>query len=310
MVEGLVLKSTGSWYRVRRENGEITECKIKGKFRNDNIKNTNPIAVGDIVSFEVEKDGVGVISKIHDRKNYIVRKSINLSKQAHIIAANIDRAYLITAVRQPRTLPLFIDRFLVSAEAYNIPVTLIINKVDIYGSKDLEILNQWKDIYTSAGYEIIETSVVTGQNIATLKEKLSGNCNVLAGNSGVGKSSLINTIDPLLDLKTATISKHNKKGQHTTTFAEMFELQTGGFVIDTPGLKAFGLLEMEKWEISHYFPEMFAMLKDCQYNNCTHTHEPNCRVVEAVENGEIHISRYENYLSIMEDENEKYRKGY
>ncbi|MBK8805406.1 MAG: ribosome small subunit-dependent GTPase A [Bacteroidales bacterium] len=311
MREGIVVKSTGSWYKVLVDEREIVDCKIKGKFRIDNLKSTNPIAVGDIVHFEQEKDGTGMISTIVERKNYIIRKASNLSKQSHIIAANIDRAYLIATINYPETLSLFIDRFLVSAEAYNIPVTIIFNKIDLYNDHDMQKYNEWKDIYENIGYSTIATSAKTGENIETLKNLMCNKINLLAGNSGVGKTSLVNTIDNALNLKTLEVSKHNKKGQHTTTFAEMFKLSSGGYIIDTPGLKAFGLLDMEKWEISHYFPEMFERLKDCQFHNCKHVHEPGCNVIKAVEAGQISIMRYNNYLSLMEtDDDNKYRAAF
>lgn len=311
MVQGLVIKSTGSWYKVRIENGDIVDCKIKGKFRIDNLKSTNPIAVGDIVSFQMNPDGIGSISEIHDRKNYIIRKSSNLSKQSHIIAANIDCAYLVVTLKFPETYLLFIDRFLVTCEAYNIPVTIVVNKTDLYQEKEMKLLEEWRTIYTKSGYNFIAVSATTNQNVDYLRELMTGKINLFSGNSGVGKSTLVNCIEPGLLLKTDIVSSHNKKGQHTTTFAEMFELSNGGYIIDTPGLKAFGLLEMEKWEISHYFPEMFGLLDECQYHNCTHVHEPGCKVIQALESGEISNSRYQNYLSLMTDEeSSKYRRGY
>jgi len=309
--KGLVIKSTGSWYKVLLENKSIIDCRIKGKFRLQGIKSTNPVAVGDIVkiSFEEENNN-GIIEEIEKRKNYIIRRSTNLSKQSHIIASNIDHAFLVVTIKKPRTLRFFVDRFLATAEAYRIPTSLIINKVDLLKKSDLEDLEEWLAIYTLAGYKCYTCSTVSGENIDVIENLLKDNTSVFAGNSGVGKSSIINAIDPSFKLKTSQISKSVNKGKHTTTYAEMFELKNGGFIIDTPGIKAFGLLDMEKEKISHYFPEMFKLLPECQYTNCTHTHEPNCRVKEGLEEGLVSYSRYESYISMMNDENDKHRQGF
>lgn len=310
MIEGIVIKSTGSWYKVRLANEQSINCRIKGKFRTQDIKSTNPIAVGDKVVLTREDDGNGIIHEIKERKNYIIRRSTNLSKQSHIIASNIDHAYLVITIKKPKTLRIFVDRFLVTAEAYKIPTTIIVNKVDLLNENDEDELEEWLAIYTLAGYKCILCSAETGLNIDIIQNLFKDKTNVVAGNSGVGKSSIINAIDPELRLKTDTISKSINKGKHTTTYAEMFELYNGGYIIDTPGIKAFGLLDMEDSTLSHYFPEMFKLLPECQYHNCTHTHEPNCKVKAALEEGLVSYSRYESYLSMLIDENEKHRKGH
>lgn len=309
---GVVIKSTGSNYKVQLDNSVLVECKIKGKFRIDELRSTNPVAVGDRVGVELDGNGAGVIAELFDRRNYIVRRSTNLSKQSQIIAANIDRAFLVVTLRSPRTLTSFVDRFLVTAQAYNVPVTLVFNKIDMYSDDELAVVDEWEQIYAPIGYSCIRTSTVDGTNLEALKESMQGKINLLSGNSGVGKSSLMNKLFPHVNQKTAAVSNHHDKGTHTTTFAEMFPLDGGGYVIDTPGIKGFGLLEIAPEELSHYFPEMFDRLKDCQYHNCSHTHEPNCAVVAAVEAGEIALSRYNSYLGMLEDEeseNEKYRSG-
>lgn len=307
---GIVIKSTGSWYKVVTPDNEVFDCRIKGKFRIKGIKSTNPIAVGDNVDFTLEDDNVGVIMNIHDRRNYIIRKSANLSKLSHIIAANVDQAFLVVTISSPVTHISFIDRFLVSAEAYKIPISIIFNKIDIYSDKDLKILDQWEKIYSKIGYECIRCSAEKDINIDTVKTLMQNKTNVFVGNSGVGKSSIINKIDPDLELKVGGVSKSHAKGTHTTTYAEMFELAGGGYIVDTPGIKAFGLLEMEKNEISHFFPEIFRIAEDCKFYNCTHIHEPGCAVLDAVEDNEISVSRYKSYLSMMNDDNDKHRKGY
>lgn len=306
MEKGIVVKSTGSWYWVRKENGEELECRIRGKFRMKGMRTTNPVAVGDIVSIEKEKDGC-VITDIEERRNYIIRKSTNLSKESHIIASNVDQALLIATVNHPQTSTVFIDRFLATAEAYNIPALLVFNKTDLYGEAEQQLLEQLTEIYTAIGYPCYLTSAVTGQNIPLLKSVLKDKITVVSGVSGVGKSSLINCIEPGLHLKTALISDAHDTGRHTTTFAEMFPLQEGGFIIDTPGLRSFGLIDMKKEEISHFFPEIFRTSEKCRFYNCTHIHEPGCAVIEAVQKGEISISRYESYLSLMEGNESKYR---
>lgn len=314
--EGLVIKSTGSWYTVEDENGETFECKIKGKFRIKGIKNTNPVAVGDRVGFTLqqvsadEKEAkIGLITAISERKNYIIRRSINLSKQAHIIAANIDQAVLVVTMNFPVTTTTFIDRYLASAEAYRIPVLIVFNKVDRYNSEQKEKMNQLKNLYEQIGYKCLVTSAKSGLGMNELEEALKDKTNVVNGHSGVGKSTLINFLQPGLNLKTMEISDSHQTGKHTTTYSELFKLNFGGYIIDTPGIKAFGVLEMEPWEISHYFVEIFKVSENCQYNNCSHTHEPGCAVKFAVENGEIATSRFISYLGLLEND-EKYRQAF
>lgn len=307
-MRGTVVKSTGSWYSVRLESGEQVECRIKGKFRMKGIKTTNPVAVGDVVEIEVGAEG-GVISQIMDRKNYIIRKSTNLSKEAHIIAANVDQAMLVVTVNHPVTSTVFIDRFLASVEAYRISAILVFNKIDLYEEDDLLMLGALTQIYMQAGYECLHVSSLTGEGIEDVVAALKDKITVFSGLSGVGKSSLVNRVEPGLDLKVAEISESHDTGKHTTTFAEMFPLSFGGYIVDTPGIRAFGLIHMEKNEISHYFPEIFKRATGCKYYNCTHIHEPGCAVLEAVENGEISESRYFSYVSMFEEGEEKYRKG-
>jgi ribosome biogenesis GTPase len=316
LLEGLVIKSTGSRYIVFY-NDKLYECRIKGKLRTKGIRTTNPVSVGDKVFFtpqdEIAESGrpLGVISKIKERKNYIIRRSVNLSKESHILAANIDQAFIVATVNYPVTTLNFIDRFLVTAEAYSIPPILVFNKIDMYSQKEMEKVNEWYGTYHEIGYKCLGTSVKTGQGIDELKELMMGKTSVFAGNSGVGKSSLINYIDSNLNLKTDSISNIHKTGKHTTTFSEMFPLEMGGYIIDTPGIRSFGMIDMKNDDVSHYFPEIFELSENCRFNNCSHTHEPGCAVIVAVEEGNISLSRYENYLSIMnEDEDEKYRAGY
>ena len=305
--EGLVIKSTGSWYTVKTSDGVIHNCRIKGRFRMDGIRTTNPISVGDRVNFE-EKEEANVIVKILDRKNYIIRKSSNLSKHSQIIASNVDQAFLIVTVNYPLTTTTFIDRFLAAAEAYRIPVNLIFNKIDRYRPNDMERLAELKGIYESIGYKCFEISAKEGTHLDIIREALKGKINLLSGHSGVGKSTLINAIQPGLDLKTGEISEAHSQGKHTTTFSEMFELDFDGYIIDTPGIRGFGTIDMEKEEMSHFFPEIFRTSEHCQFNNCSHLHEPKCAVKGAVEVGEISMTRYESYLGmIMEDEDSKYR---
>lgn len=300
-MKGRVIKSTGSWYLLQNEEGEIFKARIRGKFRLDNIQHTNPVAVGDFVDFEVDKDGLALIQKIHERKNYIIRRSVNLSKKSHIIASNIDKAFLVVTMDNPKTSFGFIDRFLVTAEAYHIPVILVFNKMDAYDEELIQEVNYYKSIYEKIGYETLEVSAINGFNIEKLKSKLSGITSLISGHSGVGKSTLMNVLHPGLDLKTAVVSDFNQKGQHTTTFAEMYEWPFGGFSIDTPGIKEFGLVEMQKEEIQHYFPEIFNKKSECRFDNCLHLNEPKCAVIAAVENEEIAPSRYENYLIFLEE---------
>ncbi|PKQ63508.1 ribosome small subunit-dependent GTPase A [Labilibaculum filiforme] len=307
MKEGLVIKSTGSWYTVKSNDGKIHNCRIKGRFRMDGIRTTNPISVGDKVDFEEEPEA-NVIVKIHDRKNYIIRKSSNLSKHSQIIAANIDQAFLIVTVNYPLTTTTFIDRFLAAAEAYRIPVNLIFNKIDRYRPNDVKRLAELKNTYEKIGYKCYEISAKQGTHLEVIRGVLKGKINLLSGHSGVGKSTLINAIQPGLDLKTGEISEAHSQGKHTTTFSEMFELDFEGYIIDTPGIRGFGTIDMGKEEMSHFFPEIFKTSAQCQFNNCTHVHEPRCAVKAAVEIGDICITRYESYLGmIMEDEDSKYR---
>lgn len=307
MIKGLVLKSTGSWYSVKTTDGFITNCKVKGKLRTLDIKSTNPISVGDWVEFEEVDDQTGVIINIVDRKNYIIRKASNLSKESHIIAANIDQAILVVTLIFPETSLEFIDRFLASSEAYRIPVTIVVNKTDLYQESLKSLLLEIHDIYEPIGYNVIETSVMNKKNIDLLNLALKGKVSVLSGNSGVGKSSLINSLYPNLNLKVGSISDYHNKGKHTTTFAEMIELPNGGYIIDTPGIKGFGLVYLDKNEIYHFFPEIFKYASSCQFHNCLHMEEPKCAVKDAVESGKIKSSRYNSYLSILDDENSKYR---
>ncbi len=305
---GIVIKSTGSWYSVKYDD-KVIACKIKGKFRKEGLRTTNPIAVGDKVDFEfVNNEQTGVIVKIHERKNCIVRRSTNLSRKSHIIATNIDQAFLIVTIAYPKTLHGFIDRFLVSCEAYQIPVRLIFNKIDLYDDKQMKALDELQNTYENIGYKCFRTSATQQTGIETLRNAMKDKINVVSGNSGVGKSTLINAMDERYALKTAEISGFHEKGKHTTTFCEMFPLQFGGAVIDTPGIKGFGVVDKQNEIIAHYFPEMFGLLDQCQYYNCTHTHEPNCAVKQAIRDGNISLSRYESYIGILQDdEQQKYR---
>jgi ribosome biogenesis GTPase len=307
---GVIIKSTGSWYVVRTENHKEYQCRIRGKFRIKGIKSTNPITVGDHVDFELEENNnTGIISNIHDRKNYIVRKSVNLSKQTHIIAANIDRAFLLVTLDHPPTYTPFIDRFLATAEAYHIEVILLFNKIDKHDEnlekQKVELIKTYRKI----GYTCLEISATENINIDAVKELMLGKVSMFSGHSGVGKSTLINAIDPNLNLKTAEISTQHKQGQHTTTFAEMFALQTEpeSYIIDTPGIKGFGVVDFEQQEIGDYFPEFFKQKQHCKFNNCLHVNEPNCAVKEALKNGEIAASRYKSYLQLLAGEDENYR---
>lgn len=309
MKRGTVIKSTGSWYRVLDTSHVLWECRIKGKLRMAGIDSTNPVSVGDEIEFEDEGSGKGVIKNILPRKNYIIRKSINLSKRSHILAANIDRVYLLVTLVAPQTQPGFIDRFLVTAEAYHIPVTILFNKIDLYEPEDLEQVENFISIYADAGYDCRKIAATDPATIAFLRDEIKGQKVMFGGHSGVGKSTLINALDPNLQLKTGAISIQHLAGQHTTTFAEMFELQSGGFVIDTPGIRAFGLIDFDKSDLSHYFPEMRELLHDCKFNNCQHLNEPHCAIKSAVEEGRIHESRYASYVSMMNsDEDETFRK--
>lgn len=306
-MNGVVYKSTGSWYSVKAEDGVFYQCRIKGRFRIKDIKNTNPIAVGDSVSFELEKSGNGVIFDIHERKNYIIRKSVNLSKQTHIIASNIDIAFLVVTLNNPPTLTAFIDRFLVTAEAYSIRTILLFNKIDTYTPEELDEVKYLAATYRQIGYECLGISAITHKNIDKLKELMQNNTCVISGHSGVGKSTLINAIAPELNLKTAALSVQFQQGQHTTTFAQMYDLDFGGRIIDTPGIKGFGMVDIEKEELTDYFPEFFRLKSECKFNNCLHIDEPKCAVKTALENDLISWSRYKNYLQILKGEEEHYR---
>ncbi|AFD08225.1 ribosome small subunit-dependent GTPase A [Solitalea canadensis] len=297
---GKVIKSTGSWYSVLGNDGQAYECRIKGKFRIKGIKSTNPIAVGDIVDFELEPgEPTAVIIHLHDRENYIIRKSVNLSRQTQIIAANMDQAILVVTLAAPRTSLGFIDRFLVTAEAYHIPSILVFNKYDLYDDPEKYLLNEVKAIYENIGYPCYEISALNGYHIDQVNELLKDKTTLFSGHSGVGKSSLINAICPEKQLRTAAISEAHQKGMHTTTFAEMFALPNGGFVIDTPGIRELGVVEIEPEELSGYFPEMRQFSEECKFNNCTHIHEPGCAVLKAVDEDLIAPSRYDSYVSIF-----------
>lgn len=306
---GVIIKSTGSWYWVRTANHQQYQCRIQGKFRIKGIKSTSPITVGDHVDFELEKNSdTGIISNIHDRKNYIVRKSVNLSKQTHIIAANIDIAFLLITLNNPPTFTTFIDRFLVTAEAYHIKAVLLFNKIDTYNEDELLEIKLLAALYRKIGYECIGISAITGKNIDKVKTLMQDKVTMFSGHSGVGKSTLINALEPGLSLKTSKISEQHLQGQHTTTFAEMFDLSFGGQIIDTPGIKGFGVVEIDKEELGNYFPEFFELKENCKFNNCLHIEEPHCAVKEALENEEIAWSRYKSYLQILEGEEDHFRK--
>ena len=305
MQKGLVIKSTGSWYTVRLENGAYLDCRLKGKFRVKDVRTTNPIAVGDRVVVDEQS---AVISELEDRSNYIIRKSVNLSRQAQIIAANLDQALLVVTLSNPPTSTGFIDRFLLTAEAYHIPVKIIFNKADIYTNDEQVQLEELKTLYTSIGYPCYAISALNTKDVATVKALLKDKVTLLSGHSGVGKSTLLNAIAPHANAKVGETSDFHQKGKHTTTFAEMFELDFGGYIIDTPGIKGFGIVDLDKNELSHYFIEMREALQNCKFNNCTHIDEPNCAVKAAVEDGKIAFSRYKNYLSVFfDDEEETYR---
>lgn len=309
-MSGLVIKSTGSSYLVRTPDGAVHECRIKGTFRLKGIKSTNPVAVGDWVEFKTSQDGMpAYITSIGERRNYIVRRSSNLSKQSHILACNLDQCLLLVTVSHPETSTVFIDRFLASAWAYRIPVTLVINKQDLLTENDLETARAWTDIYSRIGYSCIMCDSLHGTGFEQIESLLKDKVTLLSGNSGVGKSTFVNRLVPDLQQRTAAVSEKHDTGMHTTTFTEMFELPGGGWIIDSPGVKGFGTFDMEVHEVSHYFPEIFETQSRCRYQDCTHTCEPGCAVLEAVESGLISPSRYNSYLSILEDMDEgKYRK--
>ncbi|WP_431158961.1 ribosome small subunit-dependent GTPase A [Winogradskyella poriferorum] len=309
-MNGTVYKSTGSWYTVKTLNGKFYQCRIKGRFRIDDIKSTNPIAVGDQVQFELETKNnqeTGVINRIEERKNYIVRKSVKLSKQTHIIAANIDQVFLLVTLNNPPTFTSFIDRFLVTAEAYSIKTVLLFNKIDTYDEEELLEVKYLASLYRKIGYECIGISAATGNNVDKVKVLMENKVSMFSGHSGVGKSTLVNAIEPSLNLKTKEISEQHMQGQHTTTFAEMFDLSFDAKIIDTPGIKGFGVVDMEQEEVGDYFPEFFALKQDCKFNNCLHLKEPKCAVKRALENDEVSYSRYRSYLQILEGEEENYR---
>lgn len=307
-MKGLVVKNTGSWYQVYTETGETINCKVKGNFRMQGIRSTNPIAVGDRVDIEKNKEGTAFITHIEDRKNYIIRRASNLSKQSQILAANLDQAVLIITIKEPETSTVFIDRFLCVCEAYRIPAVIIVNKIDLYDDEDTGYMHQLMYLYESIGYPCFGVSALDEAGIDKVSDLLKGKISLFSGNSGVGKSTLINKIVPEANLKTNVISSYHKKGMHTTTFSEMIRLKGGGYIIDTPGIKGFGTVDMNKYEIGHYFKEIFAVSKQCKYTNCLHLHEPGCAVLKAVDESRISISRYNSYLSIMDDMTEgKYR---
>ena len=310
MYTGLVIKNTGSWYTVKTDDGgQLIDCKIKGNFRLKGIRSTNPVAVGDRVTIIPNAEGTAFITAIEDRRNYIIRKSSNLSKQSHIIAANVDQAFLVVTVNYPQTSTTFIDRFLASAEAYRVPVTLLFNKTDLLSEEELRYQQMMIDLYDTVGYQCLAISVETGEGIDKVMDMLTGKVTVLSGNSGVGKSTLINRLLPGVNLRTSDISDAHNSGMHTTTFSEMIPLPLGGYIIDTPGIKGFGTFDIEPEELTGYFKEIFRFSKECRFSNCTHTHEPGCAVLKAVEEHFISQSRYQSYLSMMEDKEEsKYRK--
>ncbi len=306
--QGTVIKSTGSRYRVLCKEGNTVECIIKGKFRVKDLRTTNPVAVGDNVIFKPEEGkGSGIITEVLERKNYILRKSSNLSKESQIIAANINQVFLMITIILPSTPVEFIDRFLITAEAYRIPARIIINKTDLYGSEENEKMEYLVSMYEKIGYECYRLSITGDTGVDIIKEKMKNKISLLAGNSGVGKTSLLNSFDPSLNLKTEEISEYHRQGKHITTFPEMHKIPFGGFIIDTPGIRGFGVVDMERNEIYHFFPEIFKISKNCRYYNCLHLDEPECAVREAVEKGIVDPLRYRSYVNILEDENRKYR---
>ena len=310
-MKGLVIKNTGSWYTVKTDDGQLIESKIKGNFRLKGIRSTNPVAVGDHVEIITNQEGTAFISAIEDRRNYIIRKSPNLSKQSHILAANVDQALLVVTVNYPQTSTTFIDRFLASAEAYSVPVVLVFNKHDLLSEEELHYEKMMCTLYETVGYKCVEISAETGEGVEQLLPILKDKISLLSGNSGVGKSTLINRLIPHASQRTAEISDAHNTGMHTTTFSEMIELPGGGCLIDTPGIKGFGTFDIEKEELTSYFKEIFHFSKDCRFSNCTHTHEPGCAVIKAVEDHFIAASRYQSYLSMLEDKDEnKYREAF
>ena len=310
-MNGLVVKNTGSWYTVKTDSGQLIDCKLKGNFRLKGIRSTSPVAVGDFVQIVTNAEGTAMITAIDDRKNYIIRKSPNLSKQSQIIAANLDQAFLLVTIKYPETSTIFIDRFLAGAEAYRIPVVLVFNKTDLLNEEEHHYQQMMMNLYETIGYHCVEISAETGQGMEVIDALLAQKVTLLSGNSGVGKSTLINVLIPHAEQRTAEISDAHGTGIHTTTFSEMIALPHGGYVIDTPGIKGFGTFDIEPEELTSYFKEIFAFSKDCKFNNCTHTHEPGCAVRTAVENHYISESRYQSYLSMLDDKEEnKYREPY
>ncbi|WP_075559236.1 ribosome small subunit-dependent GTPase A [Parabacteroides timonensis] len=310
-MKGLVIKNTGSWYTVRTDDGRDVESKVKGNFRLKEIRSTNPVSVGDRVDIDINNEGTAFITHIEDRKNYIIRRASNLSKQSHIIAANLDQAMLIVTVNYPITTTVFIDRFLATAEAYRVPVKMVFNKIDRYKGEEKEYLDAMINLYTTIGYPCSMLCAKTGEGLEELKAEMKDKITLLSGHSGVGKSTIINKLVPGVNLRTGDISEYHNKGMHTTTFSEMIPLPEGGYLIDTPGIKGFGTIEMETAEISHYFPEIFKFSADCKFSDCSHRHEPGCAVLKALEENYISESRYKSYLSILEDKEEgKYREEY
>jgi ribosome biogenesis GTPase / thiamine phosphate phosphatase len=310
-MKGLVIKNTGSWYTVKTDGGQLIESKIKGNFRLKGIRSTNPVAVGDRVELITNQEGTAFISSIEDRRNYIIRKSPNLSKQSHILAANVDQALLVVTVNYPQTSTTFIDRFLASAEAYQVPVVLVFNKCDILSEEELHYEQMMRTLYETVGYTCLEISAAIGKGVELLRPLVKDKISLLSGNSGVGKSTLINQLIPEATQRTAEISDAHNTGMHTTTFSEMILLPEGGYLIDTPGIKGFGTFDIEKEELTSYFKEIFRFSEGCKFSNCTHTHEPGCAVIKAVENHYIAASRYQSYLSMLEDKDEnKYREAF
>ena len=310
-MHGLVIKNTGSWYTVLTDDGQLFDCKVKGNFRLKGIRSTNPVAVGDRVTIVTNQENTAFITDIEDRRNYIIRKSINLSKQSHIIAANVDQALLVVTVNYPQTSTTFIDRFLASAEAYRIPVILVFNKTDLLDADEVRYQQMMASLYETVGYQCLQISAETGEGIDLLKQLLPDKITLLSGNSGVGKSTLINRLVPGINLRTSEISDAHNTGLHTTTFSEMIHLEGGGWLIDTPGIKGFGTFDMEPEELTSYFKEIFRFSQDCRFSNCTHTHEPGCAVLKALEDHFIAPSRYQSYLSMLNDKEEgKYREAF